>query len=125
MQCYKEEIFGPVLLCVNVPSLEEAIAFTNRSPYGNGCAIFTQSGAAARKYQYEIDVGQVGVNVPIPVPLPMFSFTGTRKSSFQGNTHFYGKQGVQFFTQTKTITSNWNYDQVKAAKIDLSMPLHK
>lgn len=69
--------------------------------------------------------GQVGVNVPIPVPLPMFSFTGTRKS-FLGNSHFYGKQGVNFFTQTKTITSNWNWDAQKAAaKIDLSMPLHK
>ena len=101
MTCYKEEIFGPVLLCAEVPTLEAAIEFTNNSPYGNGCAIFTSSGAAARKYQYEIDVGQVGVNVPIPVPLPMFSFTGTRKS-FQGNSHFYGKQGVNFFTQTKT-----------------------
>jgi len=138
MQCYTEEIFGPVLLCVEVETLEEAIAFTNASPYGNGCAIFTSSGAAARKFQYEIDVGQVGVNVPIPVPLPMFSFTGTRRS-FQGASHFYGKQGVNFFTQVKTITSNWSWEKSaqkaahqqqthqagSAGKIDLSMPLHK
>jgi acyl-CoA reductase-like NAD-dependent aldehyde dehydrogenase len=69
---------------------------------GNGCSIFTQSGAAARKYQHEIDVGQVGINVPIPVPLPFFSFTGTR-ASIRGDLHFYGKQGVHFFTQVKTI----------------------
>jgi len=134
MQCYREEIFGPVLLCVEVDTLEDAIAFTNANPYGNGCAIFTSNGAAARKFQFEIDVGQVGVNVPIPVPLPMFSFTGSRKS-FLGASHFYGKQGVGFFTQTKTITSNWNYDLQKnktsaagagaTGKIDLSMPLHK
>ncbi len=72
------EIFGPVLLCVKVSTLSDAIAFTNASMYGNGCAIFTSSGAAARKFQYEIDVGQVGINVPIPVPLPFFSFTGRR-----------------------------------------------
>lgn len=125
MECYQEEIFGPVLLCVKVPTLEAAIEFTNNNSYGNGCAVFTQSGAAARKFQMEIDVGQVGVNVPIPVPLPMFSFTGSRRS-FLGASHFYGKQGVNFFTQTKTITTNWNYDLAKkAGKIDLSMPLHK
>jgi malonate-semialdehyde dehydrogenase (acetylating)/methylmalonate-semialdehyde dehydrogenase len=76
-RAYLEEIFGPVIFCVSVPTLEDAIAFTNNSQYGNGCAIFTQSGAIARKYQHEIDVGQVGINVPIPVPLPFFSFTGT------------------------------------------------
>jgi len=112
MQCYKEEIFGPVLLCMNSESLEESIELTNNNPYGNGAAIFTQSGAAARKFQYEIDIGQVGINVPIPVPLPMFSFTGSR-GSFRGTHHFYGKRGVDFFLQTKTITSNWkvNKDQ--------------
>lgn len=88
---YTEEIFGPVLVSVNVDTLEDAIAFTNASPYGNGCAIFTQSGAVARKYQHEVDVGQVGINVPIPVPLPMFSFTGSR-GSIRGDVHFYGKQ---------------------------------
>jgi len=111
MQCYKEEIFGPVLVCVTVDTLDEAIKLINNNPYGNGTAIFTRSGAAARKYQHEIDVGQVGINLPIPVPLPFFSFTGSR-GSFVGSTHFYGKQGVTFFTQTKTITSMWKDDDI-------------
>ena len=74
MRCYDEEIFGPVLLCAEAESLDDAIGFTNANPYGNGCAIFTQSGASARHYQFNIDAGQVGINVPIPVPLPFFSF---------------------------------------------------
>jgi malonate-semialdehyde dehydrogenase (acetylating) / methylmalonate-semialdehyde dehydrogenase len=117
---YTEEIFGPVLVSLEVDTLEEAIAFTNSSPYGNGCAIFTQSGAVARKYQHEIDVGQVGINVPIPVPLPMFSFTGSR-GSIRGDVHFYGKQGPQFYTQIKTITSNWDYKPAASA-VSMSMP---
>ena len=76
MECYKEEIFGPVLIILEADSLDEAITLINNNPYGNGTAIFTNNGAAARKFTMEIDVGQVGVNVPIPVPLPMFSFTG-------------------------------------------------
>ena len=107
MTCYKEEVFAPVLCVASVDTLEDAISMINANPYGNGTAIFTSSGAAARKFQHEIDVGQVGINVPIPVPLPYFSFTGSR-ASIRGDLHFYGKQGVQFFTQTKTITSNWN-----------------
>eukprot|EP00672_Neobodo_designis_P019073 CAMPEP_0174828278 /NCGR_PEP_ID=MMETSP1114-20130205/1229_1 /TAXON_ID=312471 /ORGANISM="Neobodo designis, Strain CCAP 1951/1" /LENGTH=510 /DNA_ID=CAMNT_0016061991 /DNA_START=35 /DNA_END=1567 /DNA_ORIENTATION=- len=107
MTCYKEEIFGPALVVLTADTLEEAIALINNNPYGNGTAIFTASGAAARKFQHEIDVGQVGINVPIPVPLPFFSFTGSR-ASIRGDVHFYGKQGVSFYTQTKTITSNWN-----------------
>ena len=103
---YKNEIFAPVLSCTSSPSLDDAISLVNANPYGNGAAIFSQSGAAARKFQFEIDAGQVGVNVAIPVPLPFFSFTGSR-ASIRGDIHFYGKQGVQFYTQTKTITSNW------------------
>jgi Aldehyde dehydrogenase family len=91
MTCYKEEVFGPVLVCLNVDTLDEAIKLINANPYGNGTAIFTTNGATARKFTQEIDVGQVGVNVPIPVPLPMFSFTGSR-GSFLGDSHFYGKQ---------------------------------
>ncbi|KAJ7517347.1 hypothetical protein O6H91_21G020000 [Diphasiastrum complanatum] len=106
MECYKEEIFGPVLLCLEAQTLEEAVAIINRNKYGNGTAIFTTSGAAARFFQHEIDVGQVGINVPIPVPLPFFSFTGSR-GSFAGDLNFYGKAGVQFFTQIKTVTSQW------------------
>jgi malonate-semialdehyde dehydrogenase (acetylating)/methylmalonate-semialdehyde dehydrogenase len=111
MECYTEEIFGPVLVCLKVDTLEEAIKLINSNPYGNGTAIFTSSGAAARKYQHEIDVGQVGINLPIPVPLPFFSFTGSR-ASFVGSTHFYGKQAVFFNTQTKTITSSWRDDDI-------------
>lgn len=122
MECYTEEIFGPVLVCVKVDSLEEAIAFTNNNQYGNGCAIFTKSGAAARKFQHEIDVGQVGINVPIPVPLPMFSFTGSR-ASHRGPGHFYGKEGVNFFTQIKTITSKW--DEKTVTGIQAAMPIIK
>lgn len=125
MTCYTEEIFGPVLLCIGVETFDDAIKLINSNPYGNGTAIFTQSGSAARKYQSEIDVGQVGVNVPIPVPLPMFSFTGSRHS-FRGSTHFYGKMGVHFFTQTKTITSNWRFEDSPLAKgVSTAMPLLK
>ena len=91
MECYKEEIFGPVLLTMSADSLEDAIEIINNNPYGNGTAIFTQSGSVARKFQNQVDAGQIGINVPIPVPLPMFSFTGSR-GSFRGDTHFYGKQ---------------------------------
>ncbi|KAI7690269.1 hypothetical protein SSS_00286 [Sarcoptes scabiei] len=90
MQCYKEEIFGPVLVILKCDTLDEAIEIINKNPYGNGTAIFTRNGATARKFTHEIDVGQVGINVPIPVPLPMFSFTGSR-GSFLGDLNFYGK----------------------------------
>jgi len=106
MTIYQEEIFGPVLIAIEVATLEDAIALINENPYGNGTSIFTSSGAAARKYQHEIQVGNVGINVPVPVPLPMFSFTGWKKSFF-GDQHAYGKQGVKFFTETKTITARW------------------
>jgi len=108
MTCYKEEIFGPVLVILEAETLDEAIKITNANPWGNGAAIFTTSGAAARKFQYEIDAGQVGINLPIPVPLPMFSFTGSR-GSFRGAQHFYGKEGVRFNTQIKTISSSWKF----------------
>jgi len=107
MQCYQQEIFGPVLVCLEAPDLDAALAIVNANPHGNGTAIFTSSGASARYFQHRVDAGQVGINVPIPVPLPMFSFTGSR-ASIRGDLHFYGKHAVTFFTQTKTITSNWN-----------------
>ncbi|MGF1681554.1 CoA-acylating methylmalonate-semialdehyde dehydrogenase [Photobacterium minamisatsumaniensis] len=106
MSIYKQEIFGPVLVCIEVETLDEAIALVNQNPYGNGTSIFTACGAAARKYQHQIQVGQVGINVPIPVPLPFFSFTGWR-GSFYGDLHAYGKQAVRFYTETKTITARW------------------
>lgn len=111
MSLYREEIFGPVLVCMQADSLEEAIAIINRNPYGNGTSIFTASGGAARKFQHEIQVGQVGINVPIPVPLPFFSFTGWR-GSFYGDLHAYGKQAVRFFTETKTVTARWFEDDI-------------
>ena len=106
MAIYREEIFGPVLVCIEVETLDEAIALVNASPYGNGTSIFTRSGGAARHYQHAVEVGQVGINVPIPVPLPFFSFTGW-KGSFYGDLHAYGKQAVRFYTETKTVTSRW------------------
>ncbi|WP_206956937.1 CoA-acylating methylmalonate-semialdehyde dehydrogenase [Trinickia acidisoli] len=106
MQIYTTEIFGPVLVVVHVDTLDEAIALVNRNPFGNGVGLFTQSGAAARKFQSEIDVGQVGINIPIPVPVPYFSFTGSRGSKL-GDLGPYGKQVVQFYTQTKTVTARW------------------
>lgn len=121
MECYKEEIFGPVLSIMAADTLEQAIEMINASPYGNGTAIFTTNGSSARQFVNEIDVGQVGVNVPIPVPLPMFSFTGSR-GSFLGDCHFYGKQGLNFYTQTKTITSLWRKGQV-VNKSSVSMPV--
>ncbi|QOD12132.1 CoA-acylating methylmalonate-semialdehyde dehydrogenase [Psychrobacter sp. 28M-43] len=106
MSCYTEEIFGPVLCIMYADTLEEAIKIINTNPNGNGTAIFTQSGAHAHKFQQDIDVGQVGINLPIPVPLPMFSFTGSRASKL-GDLGPYGKQAVQFYTQTKTVISRW------------------
>ncbi|KAH8519897.1 hypothetical protein H0E87_001370 [Populus deltoides] len=120
MECYKEEIFGPVLLCMEAGSFEEAINILNRNKYGNGAAIFTASGAAARKFQTEIEAGQVGINVPIPVPLPFFSFTGS-KASFAGDLNFYGKAGVNFYTQIKTITQQWK-DLPGGSGVSLAMP---
>ncbi|MGI9276088.1 MAG: CoA-acylating methylmalonate-semialdehyde dehydrogenase [Endozoicomonas sp.] len=115
MSIYQEEIFGPVLCCITVDTLEEAIELVNASPYGNGTSIFTQSGGAARKYQHEVEVGQVGINIPIPVPLPFFSFTGW-KGSFMGDLHAYGKQAVRFYTETKTVTARWVHEEVSPGK---------
>lgn len=109
MTCYQEEIFGPVLVCLEAENIDEAIKMINSNIHGNGTAIFTASGASARKFQSEVDVGMVGINVPIPVPAASsgsFSFTGWR-GSFYGDLNMYGKMGVQFYTRTKTVTSSW------------------
>ena len=106
MTAYQEEIFGPVLLIMKAKSLKEAIELINANEYGNGTAIFTESGQTARYFQHHVDVGQVGINIPIPVPLPFFSFTGWR-GSIRGDHNAYGKHAVRFYTQTKTITSRW------------------
>ncbi|WP_372986995.1 CoA-acylating methylmalonate-semialdehyde dehydrogenase [Marinobacter sp.] len=106
MTIYREEIFGPVLCVVEVDTLDEAIEFINRNPNGNGTSIFTGSGWAARRFENDIDVGQVGINVPIPVPVAFFSFTGSRGSKL-GDLGPNGKQAIQFWTQTKTVTARW------------------
>ena len=122
MECYRNEIFGPVLQVLLVNTLDEAIELINANRYGNGTAIFTRSGAAARKFTHEVDCGQVGVNVPIPVPLPMFSFTGSR-GSILGDHNFYGKGAVSFHTKWKTVTSNWREDDERA--LSMAMPTMK
>jgi malonate-semialdehyde dehydrogenase (acetylating)/methylmalonate-semialdehyde dehydrogenase len=124
MTCYQEEIFAPVMTCAEVDTLDEAIATINRNRYGNGTAIFTNSGAVARKFTFETECGQVGVNVPIPVPLPMFSFTGN-KASILGDLNFYGKGGVQFYTQLKTITSLWRGEDASTLSAQTVMPTMK
>ncbi|XP_055496123.1 methylmalonate-semialdehyde dehydrogenase [acylating], mitochondrial [Leucoraja erinacea] len=121
MKCYTEEIFGPVLVVLEASTLDEAVDIINQNPYGNGTAIFTTNGATARKYTHQVDVGQIGVNVPIPVPLPMFSFTGSR-GSFRGDTNFYGKQGIQFYTQVKTVTSQWKEEDSTLSSPAVVMP---
>jgi malonate-semialdehyde dehydrogenase (acetylating) / methylmalonate-semialdehyde dehydrogenase len=122
MKIYTTEIFGPVMVIVGVNTLDEAIRLINDNPFGNGTGIFTQSGAVARKFQSEIDVGQVGINVPIPVPVPFFSFTGSRGSKL-GDLGPYGKQAVQFYTQTKTITSRWFEDGAASGGVNTTISL--
>ena len=122
MAIYDQEIFGPVLCLVQAATLDEAIAFVNNNPNGNGTAIFTQSGAAARKFQEEVDAGQIGINVPIPVPVPLFSFTGSGASKL-GDLGPYGKQVILFYTQTKTITARWFDDDSVAGAVNTTISL--
>jgi malonate-semialdehyde dehydrogenase (acetylating)/methylmalonate-semialdehyde dehydrogenase len=125
MACYKEEIFGPVLVCLSVSSLDEGIDMMNKNEYGNGTAVFTSSGAVAERFRRRIEAGQVGINVPIPVPLPMFSFTGNKRSVAGGGAStFYGRPGVNFYTQQKTVTAKWSAATADLKKIELSMPTH-
>ncbi len=106
MSIYTDEIFGPVLSVVRVGSYDEAVELVNANPYGNGTAIFTNDGGAARRYQHEVEVGMVGVNVPIPVPMAYYSFGGWKASLF-GDLHAHGEDGVRFFTRGKVVTSRW------------------
>ena len=122
MRIYKEEIFGPVLAIIHVDTLEQAIQLINTNPFGNGVGLFTQSGSTARTFQNQIDIGQVGINIPIPVPVPFFSFTGSRGSKL-GDLGPYGKQAVQFYTQTKTITSRWFEDDQESAGVNTTISL--
>ncbi|MBH9663209.1 CoA-acylating methylmalonate-semialdehyde dehydrogenase [Burkholderia multivorans] len=122
MSIYTEEIFGPVVVVLEADTLDDAIALVNANPFGNGVGLFTQSGAAARKFQSEIDIGQVGINIPIPVPVPYFSFTGSRGSKL-GDLGPYGKQVVQFYTQTKTVTARWFDDEATAGGVNTTIAL--
>lgn len=106
MSIYTDEIFGPVLSVVRVPSYDAGLGLINANPYGNGTAIFTNDGGAARRFQNEVEVGMVGVNVPIPVPMAYYSFGGWKSSLF-GDTHAHGTEGVHFFTRAKVVTSRW------------------
>lgn len=106
MSLYKDEIFGPLLSVVRVPSYEVALELVNSNPYGNGTAIFTNDGGAARRFQNEVEVGMVGINVPIPVPVSYYSFGGWKASLF-GDSHAHGTEGVHFFTRGKVVTSRW------------------
>ncbi len=106
MSVYTDEIFGPVLSVARASTYEDAVGLINDNPYGNGTAIFTNDGGAARRFQNEVEVGMVGVNVPIPVPVGYYSFGGWKSSLF-GDTHAYGPDGLHFFTRTKVVTSRW------------------
>jgi malonate-semialdehyde dehydrogenase (acetylating)/methylmalonate-semialdehyde dehydrogenase len=117
MTIYKDEIFGPVLVVLRVKTLNEAIDLVNRNPYGNGVALFTSSGGAARRFEEEIEVGMVGINVPIPVPMAFFSFGGWKQSLF-GDLHMHGLEGIYFNTRTKAVTTRWpNEDAVSSGFI--------
>jgi malonate-semialdehyde dehydrogenase (acetylating)/methylmalonate-semialdehyde dehydrogenase len=106
MTLYTDEIFGPVLSVVRARSYDAAIDLVNENPWGNGTAIFTDDGGAARRFETEVEVGMVGVNVPIPVPVAYYSFGGWKQSLF-GDTHAYGTEGVHFFTRGKVVTRRW------------------
>jgi malonate-semialdehyde dehydrogenase (acetylating)/methylmalonate-semialdehyde dehydrogenase len=118
MSIYRDEIFGPVLVVLRADSLEDAIEVVNNNPYGNGTAIFTRSGGAARRFESEVEVGMVGINVPIPVPMAFFSFGGWKSSLF-GDLAVYGIEGVYFYTRRKVITTRWEEDDVPGG---LNMP---
>jgi malonate-semialdehyde dehydrogenase (acetylating) / methylmalonate-semialdehyde dehydrogenase len=106
MTIYRDEIFGPVLIVLRVPTFDAAIDLINRNPYGNGTAIFTSSGGAARRFEEEVEVGMVGINVPIPVPMAFYSFGGWKQSLF-GDLHMHGIEGVYFYTRRKAVTTRW------------------
>jgi malonate-semialdehyde dehydrogenase (acetylating) / methylmalonate-semialdehyde dehydrogenase len=106
MDCYRDEIFGPVLSVVRADSYDDALGVVSGNPYGNGTAIFTNDGGAARRFTHEVEVGMIGINVPIPVPMAFYSFGGWKASLF-GDTHVYGTEGVHFYTRGKAVTSRW------------------
>ncbi|MGA7413990.1 MAG: CoA-acylating methylmalonate-semialdehyde dehydrogenase [Bryobacteraceae bacterium] len=119
MRCYTDEIFGPVLNVMRAATYEEALRVINGNPYGNGTAIFTRDGGAARQFQFDVEVGMVGINVPIPVPMSYYSFGGWKSSLF-GDLHMYGPEGVQFYTRSKVVTGRW--PDPGTSRVDLGFP---
>ena len=119
MDCYRDEIFGPVLTVMRVKTYDEAVRLVNENAYGNGTAIFTRDGGAARQFQFEVEAGMVGINVPIPVPVAYYSFGGWKGSLF-GDLHMYGPEGIQFYTRAKIVTQRW--PDPGTSKIDLGFP---
>ena len=122
MRAYDDEIFGPVLSVVRVASYDDAVALVNANPYGNGVAVFTRDGGAARRFQREVTVGMVGINVPVPVPVASHSFGGWKASLF-GDNPIYGPEGIHFYTRSKVVTSRW--PDPASSVIDLGFPTNK
>jgi malonate-semialdehyde dehydrogenase (acetylating)/methylmalonate-semialdehyde dehydrogenase len=119
MDAYKDEIFGPVLSVVRAKTYDEAVSLVNDNPYGNGVALFTRDGGAARQFQFDVNAGMVGINVPIPVPVAYYSFGGWKASLF-GDSHAYGPESIHFYTRGKVVTSRW--PDPATSKIDLGFP---
>jgi malonate-semialdehyde dehydrogenase (acetylating)/methylmalonate-semialdehyde dehydrogenase len=119
MESYRDEIFGPVLGVTRVATYDDALRLVNESPYGNGTAIFTRDGGVARRFQFDVQAGMVGINVPIPVPVAYYSFGGWKSSLF-GDRHVYGPEGIDFYTQTKVVTSRW--PDPATSTVDLGFP---
>ncbi len=122
MRCYDDEIFGPVLTVTRISGYQEGVDLINANQYGNGTAIFTRDGGAARQFEFEVQVGMVGVNVPVPVPVSYYSFGGWKSSLF-GDTHMYGPEGINFYTRTKVVTKRW--PDPSTSKIDLGFPQNR
>jgi malonate-semialdehyde dehydrogenase (acetylating)/methylmalonate-semialdehyde dehydrogenase len=122
MSCYRDEIFGPVLSVVRIDSYDEGLRLINDNPFGNGTAIFTRDGGAARQFQFDCNVGMVGINVPVPVPVSYYSFGGWKASLF-GDTHMYGPEGVNFYTRAKVVTSRW--PDPSTSTVDLGFPQNR
>jgi len=119
MDAYKDEIFGPVLSVVRAETYDEAVSLVNDNPYGNGVALFTRDGGAARRFQFDVNAGMVGINVPIPVPVAYYSFGGWKASLF-GDSHAYGPESIHFYTRGKVVTSRW--PDPATSKVDLGFP---
>ena len=122
MTIYTDEIFGPVLTVVRAESYDDAVRLVNENPYGNGVALFTADGGAARRFQYEVEAGMIGINVPIPVPMAYYSFGGWNQSLF-GDTHMHGTEGVHFYTRGKVVTARWADPETRGP--DLGFPTHQ